>query len=126
MPALFGSERTPGSDTTGTLQAYLVRKLGGVPETPWGHAWALKRNIVVLVPWNRLEEMQEPPVIFMDETYEESRQVFAYGALVMGAWEAIMRTLWYLESLLLIRAQIPGFGRLLRPRRGCICANYWP
>jgi len=45
----------------------------------------------------------------LDETYDEKTETFVYGALPFGPWEAITKTMWYLEQLLKIRKHIPAF-----------------
>ncbi len=97
------------------LEADLLGRLGSLPTDAFGHAWIVENRLVLLTGWDTLDEFREPALLFLDESRDERRAMFFYGALAVPAIWALVVAGRHVESLAEVRRVFPEFWPEDRP-----------
>ena len=78
---------------------------------PWGKLWVVKGKVVVVFPFDKAEDFDVPPTIFIDETIQQDLNLFLIGGIAFKPIIIATMIATYIQTLLNIRAKYPSFWK---------------
>ena len=83
---------------------------GLVDDLPaWGKIWVRAGKVICAMPLHPIDQFNAPPLLFIDETLDNKRNLFFVGALVFRSLSAIIATARHIQNLVVLAQAHKGF-----------------
>jgi len=83
---------------------------GLVDDLPaWGKIWVRAGKVICAMPRHPIDQFNAPPLLFIDETLDNKRNLFFVGALVFRSLSAIIATARHIQNLVVLAQAHKGF-----------------